>query len=104
MVHRVSHSDGRRGAGTFLILALAAMADAEVPADPSGPTRHAMALPGLCAAGGIPHEISDGAVTRFSLSSREREVVGLLHLHEKTDSRNRMELANRLRGVSRRMR
>jgi DNA-binding CsgD family transcriptional regulator len=70
----------------------------------------------------IPREMSDAAVARFSLSPREREVAGLLteglrydeiaarlfistttvkthvhHLYEKTDTRNRMELANRLR-------
>ncbi len=70
----------------------------------------------------IPREITDTAVARFSLSPREREVAVLLteglryeeialrlfistrtvkthvhHLYEKTDSRNRMELANRLR-------
>ena len=70
----------------------------------------------------IPREITDAAIARFALSAREREVAVLLteglryeeiasrlfistktvkthvhHLYEKTDSRNRMELANRLR-------
>jgi DNA-binding CsgD family transcriptional regulator len=70
----------------------------------------------------IPRQITDAAVNRFSLSPREREIAALLteglryeeiasrlfistktvkthvhHLYEKTDSRNRMELANRLR-------
>jgi DNA-binding CsgD family transcriptional regulator len=70
----------------------------------------------------IPREISEAAAGRFSLSPREREVAGLLmeglrydeiadrlfismktvkshvhHLYEKTETRNRMELANRLR-------
>lgn len=70
----------------------------------------------------IPREITDAAVRQFSLSPREREVAALLtqgmlyeeiaarlfisvttvktHVHrlyEKTECRNRMELANRLR-------
>ena len=84
--------------------------------------RQTVDLLGSGAVGVIPHEISHEAVTRFCLSPREREVAGLLteglryeeiaarlfistktvkthvhHLYEKTDSRNRMELANRLR-------
>ncbi len=122
------------------------MADVRVPTGSPGQARGAVALAGLCAgetagaflffravrqtvdllglgaAGGIPREISDAAVTRFSLSPREREVASLLteglrydeiatrlfistkivkthvhHLYDKTDSRNRRELANRLR-------
>ena len=135
---------GILGAGTFLIVVLAAPAGVAGSGLPDA--RRAAALVGLCAgeaagafllfravrqtvdllrdraSASIPREITESAVLRFSLSAREREVAALLteglryeeiaarlyisaktvktHVHrlyEKTDSRNRMELANRLR-------
>jgi len=137
---------GILGAGTFLIVALTAPAEAGGAPGAGAPGRTAAALAGLCAgeaafaflllrvvrqtvdllqagdAARVPREIGEAAAQRFSLSRREREVAGLLteglrydeiarrlfistktvkthvhHLYEKTDSRNRMELANRLR-------